>query len=543
MPLLWNEAPADLKTTWAYCLDDVSTEEALSEDIPELHPTEFRVWKLDSKINLRGVRIDRKMAVKALEIHAQVVTALNAELKRITGIPAATQRAKIRTWLSEHQNVDIPDTKGDTLDSVLAEEGLPKKARKILKIVRAVNRSSIAKYKSMLLRMSDKDDRIRDTLAYHGAHTGRFSGKGLQPQNFPRGDIKDMDGAARMIRKGDLDWIEFFYDDVTQFLSFALRGAIIPSKGKEFLVADFAAIEARVVFWLADAKKALKVFERGEDIYCDMAGTIYQRPITKADVPERFNGKSIILGCGFGVGFAKFLVTMRKNKAPPMAKKQIKRLVPNYSEIKEWMLKEGKRQVSKMKDLSFRDDLPELILTKYLVTLYREKYPEIPQLWKDQEQAAMSAVRSPGREVRSGKVTWVLKGRFLRCRLPSGRCLSYFKPKISLKETDWGKKETLSYMGVDSVTRKWVRTFTYGGSIVENVTSAIARDLMAWAMLRLDAEEIYDLILSVHDELIAEIEPGASDAQTFARIMSEVPAWGKGIPVSAEAFSCKRYRK
>jgi len=112
-----------------------------------------------------------------------------------------------------------------------------------------------------------------------------------------------------------------------------------------------------------------------------------------------------------------------------------------------------------------------------------------------------------------------------------------------MKTTDWGPKESLSFMCVDSVTRKWIRTFTYGGSLVENITQAIARDLKAWAMLRLDAEEIYDLILSVHDELIAEIEQGASDAQTFARIMSEVPAWGKGIPVSAEAFSCKRYRK
>ena len=155
----------------------------------------------------------------------------------------------------------------------------------------------------------------------------------------------------------------------------------------------------------------------------------------------------------------------------------------------------------------------------------------------------MAAVRSPGREVRAGKVTWVLRGRFLRCKLPSGRCLSYFKPKVSMKTTDWGPKMSLSFMSVDSVTRKWIRTFTYGGSLVENITQAIARDLMAWAMLRLETKGIYDLVLSVHDELIAEIEPGASDARTFAAIMSEIPKWGLGCPVSAEAFQCTRYRK
>lgn len=556
MPILWNEELEDLEKTWDYCINDVETEAELADEIPELSAQELEIWQIDQEINERGIWCDRKMAEQALRLADMAVKELNRELKKITGIPRASQRAKLREWLSVEYNVDLPDTKGETLDEILDDEdhGLPKKAFRVIEIIRTVNRTSTAKYKSMLIRMSKKDDRIRDLLMYHGAHTGRWSGKGIQPQNFVRGALKDMEAACKEIAEGDYEWIKWLHGDVMEFLSFALRGALGATDGNELLVADFAAIEARVVMWLARASAALRVFERGEDIYCDMAGTIYNKKINKDDHPdERQMGKQSILGLGFGMGFVKFLITLWKYKIK-LSRKQIKQIVPpsDYARLEKWVKgKEGRSQISRNKDVSIDTDLPNLVLTKYIVDLYRKKYPEIPALWKEQEQAAIAAVLSPGRKIRAGAVIWKVKkigkSKFLCCKLPSGRILYYFKPQVSQKKTPWGMKETLSYMGIDSqsASKRFTRVFTYGGKLVENIVQAIARDLMAEAMLRLKRghNDLLKLILTVHDELIAESKKGAVDPKEYGNVIAFVPKWAKGCPIDAEAKSMKRYRK
>ncbi len=547
MPIIWHEDPDDLRKTWKYCINDVDTEAALADEIPDLSAAELEIWRIDQEMNQRGIWCDRKMAEQAIKLADRAVAELNGELKKITGIPRATQRAQVKEWLSINHDIDLPDTKGETLDAVL-EDPLPKKARRVIQLVRSVNRTSTAKYRSMLIRMSDRDDYIRDLLMYHGSHTGRWSGKGIQPQNFVRGSLKDMEAACKEIVEGDYEWIKWLNGDVMEFLSHALRGALGADEGEELLVADFAAIEARVVMWLAGATAALRVFESGEDIYCDMAGTVYNKKINKDDHPnERQLGKQVILGCGFQMGFAKFLITLRKYKIE-VPKEQILRIVPDYDKLEKWIRsKDGKSMVTRNKDLDLERDMPQLVLAKFLVDSYRKKYVEVPALWKEQESAAIAAVQSPGRTITAGRIKWKVKGKFLCCKLPSGRIMYYFKPQISMKNTPWGSKITLSYMGIDSQSpsKRFTRIFTYGGKLVENMVQGIARDLMAEAMVRLKREKkkLLKLVLTVHDELISRSKVNTVTAEEYGNVIAFVPRWAKGCPIDAEAKTMKRYKK
>jgi DNA polymerase len=313
-----------------------------------------------------------------------------------------------------------------------------------------------------------------------------------------------MELAWRTIKSRDLQLIEMLYGDAMEALSFALRGIITASPGRKLYVADYAAIEARVVFWLADDQSALDIFRRGECIYCDMASTIYGRTVIKGvDIDERQLGKQAILGLGYGMGGPKFVDTCAK----------------------------------------YNIHL-ELDFSKHVVDLYREKYWRVKKMWYDQEAAAMEAVRRPGNSIRCGKIVWRVVGAFLYCKLPSGRLLAYCDPIIVKKPTPWGEmRDALTYMGVDPYTKKWRRQDTYGGMLVENITQAVARDLMAESMLAAHEGDTYDPILSVHDELIAEADDGKGDVKEFEHLMATTPAWAEGCPVSAEGWSGYRYKK
>lgn len=547
--LSWHENVKDCRRLWNYCVKDVLAECALSDRLGHLNKRELKIWKLDQAINERGIYCDREMAKSALVLAGKTAALLNKELEEITDIPKASRRAQIKQWLSEKEGIDLPDTKGETLDLYLKDpeisKTISKRAKRVIKIVRSVNRTSTAKYQAMILRMSN-DNRIRDTVMYFGAHSGRWSGKGVQPHNFPRGNIKNMEEACALILEEEPNsaYIQCIYGDVMEHLSFSLRGALTAAPGYELYTADFAAIEARVVFWLARAHSALRIFERGDDIYCDFAKTIYRRTIDKEKDPnERQMGKQSILGLGFGMGFCKFLITLRKYNIS-FTRAEVEKIVPDYHKIKAWVLKEGKAQVSKAKDLNLTSDLPELVLCKYVVDVYRKTYVEIPSLWKAQESAAIAAVLSPGRRVSCGLVSWWVEDDFLICKLPSGRYLYYRQPRVSIQKNQWGgEKQTLSYMGVDSDTKKWGRVFTYGGKLVENIVQGIARDLMAWAMLRIDRTGVYKLVLTVHDELIAEAKKGLGNIAEYARIIKKVPKWAKGCPIDCDAKVMHRYKK
>lgn len=566
--VFWHESVELFERLWAYCVTDVDAEHAFSEALPDLPPEELRIWQMDQDMNLRGIRCDLALVKQAIRLRDQEIDKLNAELNDITGgeVEKASARASFIEWI-KGQGVDLPDTQGKTLDDFLKKKEI--KARRpdlhrALWIVREVNRTSTAKYDAMIERADKSDHRLRDLMMYHGAGTGRWSGKGVQPHNFPRGSIKDMDTACWAILTGDRATIKALYGDIMKHLSDALRGALIASEGRDLIVADYAAIEARVVFWLARDENALGVFHRHEDIYMDMATGVYGYPVNnkKTQATERQFGKQGILGLGFEMGFLKFLITCRKYDIY-FTEDQVRKIVKeNWDKHKtaiEKYFKGDKRRVNTLveNDLSLRENLHELILMKHTVDTYRSRYPEVTQMWRDQEEAALMAVRNPGRRVECerGRCTWVMEevgdaGMFLKCYLPSGRPLHYYDPKIVRKKTPWKNpdgspvyKPCVTFMGVDALTKKWVRQDTYGGKLVENITQATARDLMAMAMVNADDGDTYDVILSVHDELVCEVDEDKGDLKEFERLMAKAPGWAFGCPVEAEGWRGKRYRK
>ena len=308
-----------------------------------------------------------------------------------------------------------------------------------------------------------------------------------------------------LLKTGDSAAIRARYGDVMEVLSAALRGAIVASPGKQLYVADYASIEARVLLWLADDYKALDIFARGEDIYCEMASEIYGRPITKADKDERQLGKAATLACGYGMGASKFVDTAAK--AP-------------YN-------------------ITVAEDF-----AKRVVDAYRSKFYRVKQLWEEQQATAIEAVHIPQETVTTAHVSWLYDDDegFLFCTLPSGRRLAYPEPEVHAKLTPWGEyRDSLTFMGIDTRTRKWTRQFTYGGSIVENEVQGIARDLLANALLLCEQSGVYLPVLSVHDESICEATAG--DLQEFIQLMTTLPDWAEGCPVAVDAWEGARYHK
>lgn len=379
------------------------------------------------------------------------------------------------------------------------------KARRGLELMQALGKSSTAKYETMQAWLCE-DNRVHGGILYHGASTGRWTGKGVQPHNFPKGTIKsfDMEEAWLILKEGTREEIQIVYGSVMNALSAALRGAIVPSPGHELFVADYAAIEARVLLWLAGDEGALDIFRRGDDIYLDMASSIYGYACNKKDHgSERQLGKVAILGLGYQMGASKFVDTA---------------------------LTYG---------ITLTDDFARVV-----VDTYRSKYWRVKQMWTDQEEAAIKAVHHPYTEVHCGLITWFSEPGFLYGELPSGRYLAYPNPEVRMRTMPWGGvKEALTYMGIDTYTRQWKRQVTYGGMIVENITQAVARDLMAQAMLRCEQSGTYQTLMSVHDELIAQAPIGVGDVHEFEALMAECPPWAEGCPVTAEGWKGARYRK
>ncbi len=537
----WNEDLDDLMVMWDYCDQDVAAEAALHSALPTLSTREHRIWEASEAMNLRGIPIDVQGAQRALELAAEHVQGLNRELSAITGLTSAGQRAKVTNWLRD-QGVTIEDTTAGTLDALLADPGLPERSRRVIEIVRSAGRTSTKKYDAMI-EMACPDARARGLVMYHGASTGRWAGMGIQPHNFPRGrkDInKNMDAAWDAIHHADLLDIELCYGDPMEFLSSALRGAIKAPDGRIFYCGDYAAIEARVIFWLADEKHGLSLFRRNEDVYCDMASDIYGRKITKANELERMFGKQAILGLGFQMGFIKFLVTCQ-GYGIKFTKKQIIDIVGagNFANICEWIQTKAWKMVKKQMPDATADDVASLALMKYVVERYRSRYPAIPKLWEAYNTAAISAVSNPGKVYRTGRVTWAMRGNFLCCKLPSGRIMRYPFPQV--EATRNGIK--LTYMTVDSMTKQWIRVDTYGGKLAENVTQAVARDVQADADVRLEDSGVYFPVMTVHDELVSEADEGAGSLKEYGDLMVIGSEWADGLPIAVECWKGKRYRK
>ena len=499
-PEIWINDPEKFQKLYDYCMTDVLAEKQCSETMPDLSADERKVFLLDQKINERGIYCDVELCKTALLFVETFEKELIAELETLTHgvVKTAKQVQKMVTFL-QTCGVQISNMQAGTVEKILAEQDLAPVPLRVLEIRQLLGKSSVSKFKKMI-DMADLDNRIRGTLLYHGASTGRWSGKGIQPQNYFRGNLSDLETLFTVLESKDYSWFRTIYPDVINALSNTLRGMLRAAPGNELYAGDWSAIEARGVFWLSNCKTGLDVFARNEDIYKDMAAYIYNVSIKNVTTKQRFFGKQAILGLGFGMGAKKFRETCA-----------------------------GYGQTISLKE------------AENVVKLYRERYPEVKQFWYDVENAAIRAVEL--REVQTLRnLKFNRTKNYLFIKLPSGRKLAYYKPKIEIVDSPWGPKKALTFMGINSQSRKFERQQTYGGKLVENITQAVARDVMVHGMLAAE-DRGFRIIMTVHDEIIAENKVGFATIKEFENALLTLPKWAEGFPSAVEAWKGLRYKK
>ena len=508
---VWKDDPESLKRGTEYCIRDVETERELLTTLLPLPAAEREIWLLDQRINERGITVDLPTVNNAKAIVEQQLKKLNAELCEVTGgaVTAATQVKRLVAWL-KHRGIE-PSTAGDKfgkegVEHLLARDDLPADCRRALEIRREASKTSTAKLDAYLARTS-RDGRLRETLLYCGAgRTGRWAGRGAQLQNLPRGGTDNIEFALHALNEGfSAELFEAFLGPPLETISACLRQMVVAAPGCDLISADYNAIEARGTAWLAGSRRMLDIFRRGDDPYRDMAARIYGRPAESFSKTsrERQLGKIAVLGLGYQMGAERFQQTCAQQGVE---------ITANEAES--------------------------------IKRIYREANPEIVQVWRTLESAAIRAAQDPGHwvNVASGRLGFLKRGKRLYLRLPSGRCLIYANPKCELVESPFGRRPGLTFDGVSSSTHRWERQTLYGGKLTENAVQAICRDLLAAALLRLEAAG-YPVVLHVHDEIVAEVPEGQGDLDEFERLMAETPEWAKGFPVKAEGRRAKRFGK
>ena len=535
---IWNNDPALVAKMLKYNPIDVEVSRAADKVLPQMGPHERAIWEHTLEMNRRGVAVDVDLAAKAARVAQVLTTDLNGALRDLTGgfIDKATQLTRMKAWLVMQglpefgpsrvaDNGDEVD--GESLDkaamlALLERPNLPPLVRQVVQIRQQVGKSSTAKYVKTVETACPTDNRVRGVLQYHAAHTGRDGGRLIQPQNYPKGWMGP-DAAADQARcvdaiKADDPWMFDVQYGVKAMdaLSNTLRGTIVAGPKKMLVSADYVSIELCVEMWLAGDEATLAMLRRGEKPYVDMARAIYPGlAVTKETHPKEYDlGKRVVLGAGYRMGAPRFKVTCKLEA-----------------------------------NLDITDELAERA-----IKAYRAKYPLVVAMWSEVERAAIAAVKNPGQAYASctGKILWGMSRdrRFLVAKLPSGRYLWYWKPAVRIVKTPWGEdRETLCYWGKHSKTKQWVLIPAHGGVLVENVTQAVARDLMMHGSLAVEKAG-FAMVLRVHDELLAEIgtpgwmEVGEEEAlKQFLKVMCDTPAWAKGCPVSAEGWIGPRYRK
>jgi DNA polymerase len=508
-----------------YCRQDCDAEYALGNAIGDLPPSEFSLWNLDQRINQRGVRVDLDAIDAALEIIEKTEIRLNEELQFLTegAVQKASQRDRLLDWFRANGLPQMANMTKGTLEELTATDdagnyinqlvrGINPTTMRVLDIRAQLAKASTAKFTKMQDTVCS-DGRIRGLLQYHGASTGRWAGRLVQPQNFPRPTIKDMDTLVSDILKRDVDLLDTKYGGSMGAVSSSLRGMFIPDEGSIFRVCDFSAIEARVTFWVAGCQTGLDVFEKSdrgesEDIYCITASDLVGHEVKKDEHPhERQLGKITVLGCGYQMGGKR---------------------------LKEQAL------------VSYKVDLTDSEADN-MVGLYRTKYKEVPNLWKKVQSSALYTV-STKKPTTVGHIRYEYveddAGPWLACVLPNGRRLWYYKPFIDNKKTPWGEMlPALHYSGRDNKTSgAWGIVQVYGGMLVENIVQAIARDIMVESMVRVEAAG-YPIVLTVHDEIISEAPADFGSQEQFEGLMAQRTAWAPTCPIAVEGAELYRYQK
>ena len=504
----WTPAtrPEKFQKLYEYCGTDVEVMILIDEMLPDLIPEEQRLWRQDYIINNRGLMVDTVAIRRALDLRKIVVDRAEHRCLTRTGLTTG-QRDKVMEFCAAN-GVPLADYTADTIAYCLARKDIPDLVREVLRARQIVSRTSTNKYKAMADGVCG-DGRLRGTFMFYGAGTGRWSGKFFQPHNLSSGDRgMSMEAAVDTLLDSSLEVIELLYGDPMDYLSNIVRGMIVAADGHELLVCDYAGIEARVIQWLAGHTSALDIFLSGKDPYRVLAAAIFG--LTYEEIGknsyERKVGKQGVLGLGFAMGWRKFL---------------------SYC-------------------IQRRLDITEE-LSRRTVNIFRDQNAAVVDFWKQLNNAAIEAIETPGEwVVANDKIRFHCNKTWLYMELPSGRRLSYFMPTVQeevVKTEEYSfKSKVIRFYGVDTETRRWAQTKTYGGKLAENATQAVARDLLSGAILRLE-DQGKPVVLHVHDEPVIEVPIGTVTIPEMETIMCDAPSWATGLPIKAEGFICQRYQK
>jgi|SRR5882672_403916 len=516
----WDDETMQLRLG-DYCMQDIATERAIGSRLRPMPDEERAIYLIDQKINERGMLLDHDLVHAALTVVGKAAARLDHDVRELTkGMVANTRkRNDLLKWLALHADLDddLDSIDKYTLVRLLKRDDLTDAVRAVLTIRQEASKSSTAKL-AVMQRASNRDGRIRGVLRYYGARqTGRWAGHLLQPHNFPRGHLlpADLEATVEDVKAADrtldLTGIEALHGPPLDLIASLLRGCVIAARGKKLLVADWNAIEARILAWLASAKIVLHLFRTGSDPYKVMASHVYHKAVADIDDGERFLGKTLVLSCGYQCGW--------RNLQNRIAKEGV--VIDDYD-------------------------------AQLAIETYRATNPEITELWRAMDEAAKNAIENPGTvyQHRSG-LRFGVKGSVLYMKLPSGRFLAYLHPKIEtvVVEGDDGpyEREQITFTGVNPITYQWCRMYTYGGKLTENATQALARDVLAAGILRVEAAG-YPVVLHVHDEIVSEVGDGDlimgdKSLTEFIALLNVTPEWIGDCPLKVAGWSGPRYRK
>jgi DNA polymerase len=487
-----------LAQMYEYCKQDVRTEMAVARELRALTDREQRVWEITQMINDRGVPVDPAELNHAIAAVTINKAQINSEITALTGGITANQPAKLAEILRA-SGVAVDDLTAETVSKLLASSDTPKQVRRILELRRLGSLTSVAKYEKML--EVQVGGRIRNTLVYHGASTGRFASRGgLNLQNLARPTLDDKaieEAVERILvlgRGGTMDE-----------LSSLVRSAIKAPSGYVFVDADFSSIENRVASWIAGQNDKVELFRQGLDEYKTFAAnSLYGVPYEEVTKEMRQVSKSAVLGCMFGQG-SRGLVEYAEGMGVTLSEAQSERAVKAY----------------------------------------RQEYHMVKSTWYDYETCAVQAIQNPGEGVKSGRVAFKVAKHALWMQLPSGRLICWRDPKVEDQLTPWGEmRPGVTVFNQNTFTRKWGRNKLIGSSIFQSAVQATARDMLTEAMLALD-EKGFEVVNSVHDEVLLLVKQADAESALGRAIdlMTTPPKWAPDFPLAAEGWHGKRYRK
>nr|DAF22957.1 MAG TPA: DNA polymerase I [Caudoviricetes sp.] len=463
-------------------------------------------WFTDLCINSRGVYVDTDLVYGALAIDEDVRKDQMAEFKQLTGLANPASNTQLLSWVTQH-GVDMPNMQKATVADTLKRDDLPEEVREALELKKEVSKTSIKKYNKILDYLC-KDGRIRGLLQFYGASTtGRYAGRGVQLQNLPRTYLKDIDTARALVKQHNSTGMEMLYDSVSDTLSQLIRTAFIPSPGNVLLDADFSAIEARVIGWLAGEEWVLEEFRGAGKIYEATASQMFGVP--KEQIKKgtelyklRQQGKVAQLACSYGGGVAALTA------------------------------------------MDFNHEIPD-DMKPGLVKQWRAANPHIVAFWSKLERACIDTIKSGTSHTINGRIRSHLVSSggitYLQLELPNKRSIYYCEPHMTVNRFG---NESIGFYGKNQVTGKWEKQETYSGKIAENCTQSVARDLLAESIERLEANG-FEILFHIHDEVV--IDYGGDDAdealEKVYALMSEVPKWAKGLPMAADGWVGAYFKK